>query len=465
MGSRGLIALPWSFGIPFKGVRKWLCFLVMLSCFVSGTALAADSKATQALADQAAKRLIVQFKQGKSDPYWPDAIAGATMTPAANAVFYARLGRPIQAVKLLEGITPPKRQEELRQQPDSLRASLERYMVLVYPDSAGAHAAKVRLQDDPGVQSVSLDMVLYFSAIPNDSYFSQNPANPAPGNYQWGMQLLNLPQAWDKERGHAYIADADSGIYHDCGTGPCLPHPDLRQNFRPQFSGDMNNIIPVGTLAQDVDGHGTHVAGIIAATTGNASGVAGVCWNCSFAAFRISQQGSPSAAALSRALTFAVDHGLQVVNMSLAAPQVSCTDFPSICEAIQHANERSMSLVASAGNGREPVVWFPANVPSVMPVGGLQYDALGPTYWLNGYGNNNIACPGTGPGAECGSNYGPGVPVMAPALDIVSTVIPGGNYNTSIHCGDGYGHRDRQTATATAPAPRWRRRTSRELSD
>lgn len=186
------------------------------------------------------------------------------------------------------------------------------------------------------------------------------------------------------------------------------------------------------------------------------TGVAGVCWTCTFAMLRIypdPNSGSFPASVYPIAITYGADHGLQALGMSLGDQNrpfsqrfQSCADsnYQLACAAIEYAKSRDLVLVASSGNTRESRVAFPARSPDVIAVGGIQYDPLGPVYWNDGYGTS---CSNSDPSLnrECGSNYGPELSVMAPAKDIVSTVIPGGAAYRSFPCGDAYGPNAGQT--------------------
>ena len=153
----------------------------------------------------------------------------------------------------------------------------------------------------------------------------------------------------------------------------------------------------------------------------------------------------------SRTIAFAADHGLQALNMSLgdqkSSPRFSSCDdqnYKQVCDALAHAHERGVTLAGAAGNDRENRVAFPAQSPHVIAVGGLQYHPNGSVYWVAGYGPlGSSNCSGTGKSDECGSNYGTELDVMAPAKDVVSTVIPGntqyGGVFSSFPCGDAYG--------------------------
>ncbi|MEO5625266.1 MAG: S8 family serine peptidase [Dokdonella sp.] len=330
----------------------------------------------------------------------------------------------------------------------SPRALLQQYVVLSFADAPSSAAAKVTLTNDPRVLSVEANNQFSYSTTPNDHYYAFNPSLPFEGNYQWGMQAMNMEQAWTTERGHAYIGVIDTGIA--CATGDCsgTTHPDLKQNFRHQFS---KNFVPHYYFDTyfDPSGHGTHVSGIIAATptyppysNGDAnSGVVGGCWTCSLVmlkapAFLSTAEGSD-------AITYAADHGLQAVNMSFGdgdqsqqppPPQYdSCaTDAPSaFCTAIAYASQRDLVMVASSGNQYKNRVQWPARENGVIAVGGIEYGNL---FWRDGYGNGNACSP---EGAECGSNYGPQQHIVAPAMDVISTITYP-TYNPNVHCGDNY---------------------------
>jgi serine protease len=248
-----------------------------------------------------------------------------------------------------------------------------------------------------------------------------------PGNaydYQWGLHTLKLPQAWNYVRGTAYVAVLDGGIDTN--------HPDLQENFRPHLSYDFyNNRHNVderspysGGRIVDLVGHGTHVAGILAATANNRIGGAGVCLHCSLMIGKISYpkfvstsnfQGFkalydlPSAVA---ALRSAVDTGAQVVNMSFGQFRKGCSSsniYTKMCAAIQHADMMDVVMVAAAGNTtmNDASPQFPAAHGSVISVHAV---------------NHKLHVPGWSPKDKRQRE------LAAPGVDIVSTFYPGYDY-------------------------------------
>ncbi len=334
-------------------------------------------------------------------------------------------------------------------------------------------------------------------AVPSDKFYAYKsnippePGGSVEGTYQWGMQQLKMPDAWAIERGTAYVGVLDEGgVPCQANTGtattPCnISHPDLRQNFRPQFSRNfvggaypdntiinymVGEIVPSGSEPAwgSGIGHGLHVAGILAATpeylplfSNNdpaGSGVTGTCWTCSYVALKSNIKYYYANA---MGIMYAVNHGLQVVNMSFGDIQKDagpgfgiskdCSNsadrfdwaFVAWCDAIEEAKKHELILVAASGNDYLGSLNFPASDPRVIAVGGTKVDN---GFWNNGYGVAGTTC---GPnfvgkvGTECGSNFGPksdgSEQLVAPAMNIVSTVFPGVNYNTQFHAGDKYG--------------------------
>ena len=130
----------------------------------------------------------------------------------------------------------------------------------------------------------------------------------------------------------------------DSGSGP---HPDLDANLdagRTMFG----SIDSVGVLDIDNAGHGSHVAGIIAAVANNAIGGSGVAPQSRILPIRVlDAQGSGDSKDVSKAVRFAVDSGTKVINLSLGG----ATESTSLTAAIQYAVDRNVLVVAAAGNG------------------------------------------------------------------------------------------------------------------
>ena len=199
-----------------------------------------------------------------------------------------------------------------------------------------------------------------------------SPATPAAAvtsdpysTLQWGPQQVRAEQAWSTSRGAgAVIAVVDSGVD--------LSHPDLKRKLvkgatfvggcAPSCgNGDWRG--PDGE--PDGDEHGTHVAGIAAAATGNGVGIAGVAPDAKVMPVKVLEEGSGSFTDIANGIRWAADHGADVVNMSLGATQglqvlVHGGVITDVQDAIRYANSRGVVVVAAAGNDAVPVCNTPA---------------------------------------------------------------------------------------------------------
>ena len=363
--------------------------------------------------------------------------ASALQSTAAERVILFSLGAPKVARYLIAERLSSAVLDRMGR--DSARALLQDYVVLTYADRNEAAAVSERLTLNKGVTHVSKNRRFSFSATPNDPSYANGSGYM---NYQWGMQSMNFPGAWDTVHGNAYVAVLDIGINQS--------HPDLAENFKPQLSG----IVSSAPTLEDgyfngmatYQGHGTHVAGIIGASTNNSTGVAGGCWHCSLMIVKLIDDvtylgGFDRVAA---GIVFAVDSGAQVINMSFGSYSsrncVGSND--SMCLAIQHAVNRGVVMVAAAGNNAafrrndssEPDsgdVQEPANQPAIIPVGATQ-----PTS-----GSRGFLWTETRVSDELfsGSAAGPTMAargITAPGMDIFSTFPYNANWNAGTFCAD-----------------------------
>jgi subtilisin family serine protease len=269
--------------------------------------------------------------------------------------------------------------------------------------------------------------------VPSDTFFLGIGPDPLPEEYQWGLQTLDLPAAWGYSRGHAYVGIADFGIQ--------ISHPDLQQNFRSQLSfdvGENDDVVEekypdITITIQDgieapLGGHGTHVAGIIAATPNNGIGAAGVCWNCSLMIGKFTKSGpdpdNPDKNILIRDFTTLADtinwlvrSGAQVVNVSSGGSGggYGYPDYPiELKNAISFADSMDVVVVASAGNQDSgESKWeldYPARDSRVISAGAVDIDETVPSW------------------SHCDSHQE--LDVAAPGVNIVSTFNEGMVHNT-----------------------------------
>jgi serine protease len=212
---------------------------------------------------------------------------------------------------------------------------------------------------------------------------------------QWGLSALSAQTLWASgDAAGQTVAVIDTGVD---GT-----HPDLAGVVLP----GRDYVDPTGDGRTDPHGHGTHIAGVVAAIGGNGIGIAGLAQGARILPVRVMDAtGSGLDGDAARGLVWATDHGATVANLSFGGPERSSV----MDAAVTYALSRGVSVVVSAGNAGldgDPVEW-PAATPGVIAVGAV-----------------DIA--GTRPGW---SSSGPHLAVAAPGVGILSTV-PGGSYQS-----------------------------------
>lgn len=246
----------------------------------------------------------------------------------------------------------------------------------------------------PDVEYAEPNYIVRASAIPNDARFGE----------QWGLHNtgqnvngfagkagadINAPGAWDiLQSASMIIAVIDSGIDSS--------HPDIAANLIAGYDFVENDNIP-----DDLNGHGTHVTGIIGAVGNNAIGITGVSWSVKIMPLKVlDQNGEGTIADIIEAIDYAAQHNARVINMSFSGPDFSRPLYDSI------AYYPNVLFVAAAGNGGEDNLGdnndnplyseYPAafNLPNIISVAATdQNDNL--TYFSNyGLTSVDVAAPG-----------------------------------------------------------------------
>jgi subtilisin family serine protease len=236
---------------------------------------------------------------------------------------------------------------------------------------------------------------------PNDPLFDQ----------QWGPQQVRAPEAWSTATGAgAVIAVVDSGV--DLG------HEDLAANV---VAG--NTFLDCGdegcgngdwrSGGDDGDPHGTHVAGIAAAVTGNGIGIAGVAPDATILPVKvIDETGAGYFDDVARGIRWAADQGAHVINLSLGGiPGLQLLEetgfLTDVREAIAHAQAQGAVVVAAAGNEAFPICDTPAYTDGVICVNGTDRFE-GPAWYSNRALKPDLlamAAPGgTGTWIVCGTD-------------------------------------------------------------
>ncbi len=306
-----------------------------------------------------------------------------------------------------------------------ISTGMNRAFVLYFPDTANVDSTVERLRRNFTVEHADPNYLLEITVNPNDVLYPQ----------QWGLQKINIPAAWDVQKGseNILIAILDVGFK--------LDHPDLQGKFDQSMKWDAVDIRtsdykpseyqfisgedyytpdsdPTGTGT-----HGTEVAGMAAAETNNNIGISGVGWNtriipirCGFMIYRWMGYGWDTKGTFEqddwiRALDYVrTNTSARVVNMSFGGGAWQLEAEQSIASAVS----ANIVICAASGNDNFWEVSWPAAYPGAIAVGASdEYDhRVDNSGW--------------------GSNYGPGLSLVAPGIHVATTSFDASfqsNYN------------------------------------
>jgi thermitase len=333
-------------------------------------------------------------------------------------------------VKFKPGAAASVKAEAHRRGGGTLLTEVPRTGVQLVAVPAGTEASAIaRYRNNPNVLYSEPN---YIRSIPAPAGVAAAPVVPGDHNFkeQWGLhntgqQFLCLPwvfgdlcfyigtpdadidapEAWATSTGtpNVTVAVIDSGVDYT--------NPDLAANYaggQDFINGDPD---PMDDL-----GHGTHVAGIIAAAMNNptgdpaaAEGVVGVAPNARILAYKVcAGDGTCSDIAIEQAIAQAIADHANVINMSFGGPDYS----QSMDESLQAAWAAGLVLVAAAGNDGTNAFTYPAALPHVISVGAFDEDDNRASF--SNFGNwVDIAAPGnvimsTYPMVQCAASTVPG---------------------------------------------------------
>jgi hypothetical protein len=284
-------------------------------------------------------------------------------------------------VQAKAGVSGEKMHEILRPHDAATVGEIQSFRVRRIKVPADAlENVKAALKKNPHVSFVENNFFATGGAEPNDYQYPS----------QWHLPKISTPAAWDVCTGFPTepIAIIDSGV------DPT--HPDLAGKLLPGY-----NFIGENTDTQDVLGHGTAVAGTAAAISNNVVGVAGVAWgNPIMPLVVLNSSNYATYYDIARAITYAADQGVRVINISIGGSSSSST----LQNAVDYAWNRGAMVFACAHNYSTSTPYYPAACTHAVAVSATTSSDTLASF----------------------SNYGDWIDLAAPGVSILTTTRGGG---------------------------------------
>jgi serine protease len=309
-------------------------------------------------------------------------VAGVTLAMLVAALPFSVSAAPGGGASYLVGLRDNGTAQNLRAAGFNVAADFGRERAAqVITDAAGA----ARLQKNPNVSYVEPDRVVRANAN-----FTDN------GEITWGLDAVDAPDVWGTTTGAGVtVCILDTGL--DFG------HPEFAGAH---VVGSANFVNDAHKTAQDGNGHGTHVAGTVAAQPGN-GGVTGVAYSVSLLIARVlGDDGFGSTSGVVRGINWCVDQGADILSLSLGSDAASRTEE----RAFQAAWDAGRLSIAASGNDATSAPHYPSAYPTVVAVGAVDSRLSLASF----------------------SNFGPTQEVVAPGVAVYSSMPRGFGRLTSV---------------------------------
>ena len=270
--------------------------------------------------------------------------------------------------------------------------------VVKYLPNAGITVLRV----SPGMEINAANALNGLGLIANPNYSARafGTVNDPVASYQWHFTSVQAEAAWDITNGAgATVGVLDSGLNSGGpdGIGCIVNGWDVVNGDNSPFDGD---------------GHGTHVSGTIAQATNNNTGVAGLAYGaCIMPVKVLDDTGSGDFADIADGVIWAVDHGADVINMSLGTDaRYGVTSIPTMDAALEYAYAQGVTVVCASGNeSNRKQVSYPAIYATTIGVGATDYRNRVPRYSNKGTGLDIVAPGGDLSRDDNGDGYSDGV--------------------------------------------------------